>query len=195
MLTRTRLNQFAGLLLLLVPLAATAGQTPERFAISTRRIADALASAGLPVPVSQVEFLSEVSAASDHAVLQVVSTTNRGGGTAMVKLRCHDNHECLPFYVVIHRSAARFVNGEAGGTRLQLASERTPLVEDSSFPRVIRGGDPAILILENADYRIRVPVICLQNGARGQRIRVASKDHRRFFEGEVVGTGMLKGRL
>jgi flagella basal body P-ring formation protein FlgA len=40
-----------------------------------------------------------------------------------------------------------------------------------------------------------LPVICLQNGVRGQRIRVASKDHRRFFEGEVVGTGVLKGSL
>jgi len=195
MLTRTRLNQFAGLLLLFVPLAAPASQTPERFAISTRQIADALASVGLVVNVSQVEFLSDVSATSDHALLQVVSTANRTAGSAIVKLRCHDNHECLPFYVVVHGSKVRSLNGEAAGTRLQLASDRGPLVEDTSFPRVIRGGDSATLILENADFRIKVPVICLQTGMRGQRIRVASKDHRRFFEGEVIGTGMLKGSL
>ncbi len=195
MLTRTRRNQFAGLLLLFVPLAAIASQTPERFAISTRQIADALASAGLSANVSQVEFLSGVSATSDHARLRVVSTANRAAGAAIVKLRCHDNHECLPFYVVVHASTARSLNGEVGSARLRIASGQRPLIEDTSFPRVVRGGDPATLILENADSRIRVPVICLQNGARGQRIRVASKDHRRFFEGEVVGTGMLKGSL
>jgi flagella basal body P-ring formation protein FlgA len=195
MLTRTRLKNLAGVMLLLVPMAAAASQAPARFAISTRQIADALASAGLMVSVSQVEFLSAVSTASDHALLQVVSTANRAAGIAIVKLRCHDNHECLPFYVRVHSSSRQTQSYGTGGTRLQLASERESLVEDTSFPRMIRGGDPAILILESADSRISMPVVCLQNGTRGQRIRVTSKDHRRFFEGEVIGTGMLKGSL
>lgn len=187
MLNRTRLSQFAGLMLLLVPMAATASLPTQRFAISAGQIAEVLASSGLIVNVAQVEFLSEVSTTSDHAPLQVVSTATRAAGATIVKLRCHDNHECLPFYVLVHGSKA--------GAKIQLASDQEPLVETTSSPQVIRGGDPAILILENADYRIRVPVICLQNGARGQRIRVTSKDHRRFFEGEVVRAGMLKGRL
>jgi len=187
MLTGTRLNQFASLMLLFVPMAARASQPAQRFAISTRQIADALASAGFKVNSAQVDILYEVSAVSDHASLQVVSTANRAAGTAIVKLRCHDNHECLPFYVLVHASQA--------SPRLQLASDQEPMVEAVSLPRVVRGGDPATLILEGADFRIHVPVICLQNGVRGQKIRVASKDHRRFFEGEVVGTGMLRGRL
>lgn len=187
MLTRTCLDKFAGLMLLLVPMAAMASPPTQRFAISMSQIADALASAGLTVNVAQVEFLSEVNTVSDHAPLQVVSTANRAVGIAIVKLRCHDNHECLPFYVLVHASKTVSL--------AQPASERIPLVEDTSFPRVVRGGDPATLILENADFRIRMSVICLQNGSRGQKIRVASRDHRRFFEGEVVGTGMLKGSL
>jgi flagella basal body P-ring formation protein FlgA len=187
MLTRTRLNKFAGLMILLVPMAAMASPPSQRYAISPSQIADTLALAGLTVNVGQVELLSEVSTASDHAPLQVVSTGARAAGKTIVKIRCHDNHECLPFYIVVHTSQS--VSG------LQLASEKTALVEDTSFPRVVRGGDPAILILENGDSRIRMSVICLQNGSRGQKIRVASRDHRRFFEGEVVGTGMLKGSL
>jgi hypothetical protein len=174
-------------MLLFVPMAAAASQPSQRFAISTRQIADAMRSAGLVLNGAQMEFLSEVSTASDHPLLQVVSTAKRAAGSEIVKLRCHDNHECLPFYVLVHDSKAI--------TRLQLASGQRPLIEADSLPRVVRGGDSAILTLENADSRISLPVICLQNGVRGQRIRVASKDHRRFFEGEVVGTGVLKGSL
>ncbi|MGA8153907.1 MAG: flagella basal body P-ring formation protein FlgA [Terriglobales bacterium] len=194
MLIRTH-NKFAGLMLLLAPLLASASQNTERFAISTQQVAEALASAGLTARVGQVEILSEVSAASRHALLQVVGTANRAVGDAVVKLRCRDNQECLPFYVLVHASPAKLLNSGAGGTRLQPVSDQKPLDVNASFPRVVRGGDAATLILQDADYRISLPVVCLQDGARGQKIRVASKDHRRFFEGEVVGTGMLKGSL
>jgi len=195
MLTRTRLNKFAGLMLLMVPLVARASSPAQRFAISSQQIADALASSGLSATAAQVEFLSDVSAATDHALLQVVSTASRPAGAAIVKLRCHDNNQCLPFYVLVHAFKTALLNSQVAGPRLQLASGREPLLETTSFPRMVRGGDPAILVLESADSRIRMPVVCLQNGARGQRIRVASRDHRRFFEGEVVGAGLLKGSL
>ena len=58
---------------------------------------------------------------------------------------------------------------------------------------VIRGGDHATLILESPDFRMRFPVICLQSGVRGQRVRVASPDHKQFYEAEIVAPGMLKG--
>lgn len=187
MLTRTGLNKFAGLMLWWVPMAAMANTPAHRFPLSMGQIADALASAGLVVNVSQVEFLSTVNAASEQARLQVVNTASRAGGNTVVKLRCLDNHECLPFYVMVHASTTM--------SSVPPDSGKTPVIEDTSFPRVVRGGDFATLILESADYRISVPVICLQNGARGQTIRVASRDHRRFFEGEVIGSGMLRGRL
>jgi len=182
-----RLNKLAGLILLFLPLAATAGQSTPRFAISTQQIVDAMATAGLTANLTQIEFLSDVSANSDHAAIQVVSMARRGAGTAIVKLRCRDNQECLPFYVLIR--------GFKNTPRIQLAGDRQPVLETATLSQMIRGGDRATLILENADYRISMPVVCLQDGARGQKIRVASRDHRRFFEGEVIGTGMLKGRL
>src|SRR5271170_653659 len=120
MLTLTRLNKFAGVMLLFVPMAVMASQPTQRFAISPRQVVDALASAGLEVNVTQVEFLSEVSAVSDHASLQVVSTASRPAGNSMVKMRCHDNHECLPFYVLVHASKAI--------PRLQLTNEKIPLL-------------------------------------------------------------------
>jgi len=194
MLTRMRFNKLAGVVLLLVPLAAPATEATPRFAISTRQVMDALTTAGLNASPAQVEFLSAVSTASEDAQLHVVSMVNQAGGSAIVKLRCQDNHQCLPFYVSLRAPKARIVKSGAGGTGLQLASDQEP-IGPPTLPRVMRGGDSAILILESKDFRIRIPVVCLQDGTQGQRIRVTSKDHRRFFEGEVVGTGMLKGSL
>jgi hypothetical protein len=178
--------QLAASILLFVQLAAAAGQSAKPRLISAQRVADALDSAGLTVKAEQIEFLSEVSVSSNPSTLQVVSTTSNGS-TEVVRLRCRDNHECLPFYVLVH--------GSAGVRTTQRRQESGATAESTVFPAVIRGGDRAVLILENADYRIRVPVICLQDGARGQKIRVASKDRKRFFEGEVVSAGLLKGSL
>jgi len=187
MLKQARLTKFTSLILLLAPMAATASQPNRRFTISSQQIVDAMATAGLTTNLAEIEFLSEVSTTSNHAALQVVSTARRGTGGAIVKLRCHANGECLPFYVFVHNFTIR--------PGVQPVKAQQPAVETASFSQIVRGGDRATLILENANYRISMPVVCLQDGARGQKIRVASRDHRRFFEGEVIGTGMLKGSL
>jgi len=194
MLTRMCLNKFAGLILLLVPLAAPASQATQRFAVSTQQVMDALTTAGLSASPAQVEFLSTVNTTSDDVQLHVVNTVNQADGSATVKLRCQNNHQCLPFYVLLRASKARSVKSGAGNPGLQLASDHE-LIAPPDLPRVMRAGDAAILTLENKDFRIRIPVVCLQDGTQGERIRVASKDHRRFFEGEIVGTGVLKGSL
>jgi len=170
----------------MAPLAAMASAPTERFTVSTVQVQDALVAAGLKVRAAQIEFLSEVRTASDHAALEVVNTSKRANA-AMVKMRCRDSRQCLPFYVLVHQPQA--------GAKVDPAGGPASLADATPFPRLMRSGDPAILILENADYRISLPVVCLQNGTRGQRIRVASKDHRRFFEGEIVGSGVLKGNL
>jgi len=69
------------------------------------------------------------------------------------------------------------------------------VVKASSLQNVIRGGDHATLILESPDSRMRLPVICLQSGVLGQRIRVASPDRKQYYEAEIVSPGMLKGNL
>lgn len=193
--SRTILNKLVGLaVLFLLPVAVAAGETVNqaRVAISPERVADAMASAGLTADRTQVEFLSEVTAKADSSSLQVVSVSRTLSGTVGVKLRCRENSDCLPFYVLVHNLIP------SGFSPIPPRAE--PLVgrRKEALARAIpdiRGGDHATLIIENADLRISLPVICMQNGVRGQRIRVASKDHWHFFEGEVVAAGMLRGNL
>jgi hypothetical protein len=168
-------------------LPAAMGQADSARSISTQRVADAMAAAGIVVNLDQIELLSGISGTRENASVRVVSVADQAGGSLKVKLRCEDNQECLPFYVLVHGLDA--VN--AGPT----ITRAVPVVKASSPQNVIRGGDRATLILESPDSRMSLPVICLQSGVRGQTIRVASPDHRQLFNAEVIAPGILKGSL
>jgi hypothetical protein len=167
---------------------STSQAAVARIAISTARIVDAMASAGIAVSPDRIEVLSGANSATEHATMRVVSVSHGNAGTLQVKLRCQDNHECLPFYVVVHG-----VDGKAGGAKVRAVPGATasPLQDQD----IVRGGDHATLILESPDSRMSFPVVCLQSGARGQKVRVSSPDRKRFYDAEVVAAGIVKGRL
>jgi hypothetical protein len=157
-----------------------------RFAISTERVVYAMASAGIDVSPDQIEILSQVHSSTQSAPMTVVSVSKGGVGTGTIKarLRC-DHHECLPFYVLVH-----------GFDR---TSDKIPGIQSApgpsadKLPSVVRGGDHATLVLQSPDSQMSFPVVCLQSGMPGQKIRVASLDHRRYYDAEIVTAGMLKG--
>lgn len=159
-----------------------------RSIISTGPVMLALTRAGMAVNSSQIELLAGAGSTKESASVRVVSMSGSAGGTMKVKLRCQDNQECLPFYVLVHG-----LNGASATRGMQAVK---PSVQAASVqPSMVRSGDHATLLLESADSRMRLPVICLQGGARGQKIRVSSLDHRQFFDAEIVASGVLKGIL
>jgi flagella basal body P-ring formation protein FlgA len=182
------IRKIAWLLLVTVALVpfTTAQTIVARDVISARRVAEVMVSAGVSVKTDQIDLLGAVRV-SDSAGLRVVSVTDRSAGTVKVKLRCQNNRECLPFYVLVH--------GVETPAAVATKPDTVPVAKASTPKNVIRGGDHATLILESADARINLPVICLQSGMLGQKVRVTSADHRQFFDAEVVGTGKLKGKL
>jgi hypothetical protein len=158
-----------------------------RTAASVQRVAGAMASAGIAVNPNQIELLSGTNSTRESASVRVVSVSNGTGGIVKVKLRCQDNLDCLPFYVLVHGVD----EAKMGSAQVRALSG----VVAGSPQSIIRGGDRATLVLESPDSRMTLPVICLQSGVRGQRIRVTSPDHRQFYDAEVVATGILKGSL
>jgi hypothetical protein len=158
-----------------------------RSVVSTRQVVDAMAAVGIAVNLNQIDILSGSSGTRENANMRVVSVTTQNVGGLKVKLRCQDNQECLPFYVLVH--------GLNGANLSSTIARSTPVTKASSPQNVIRGGDRATLILESPDSRMSLPVICLQGGVRGQTIRVASPDHRQLFNAEVIAPGILKGSL
>jgi hypothetical protein len=166
------------------------GQNAQRAFITEERVAQAITSTGIPVLPAQIEFLSEFRATTADAALQVVAISPASSRGARVQLRCQDRRECLPFYVLVHG-----MEGSNGSkARLQLASLNGQ-TQNTLSTELVHGGDHATLILEAADSRIRMPVICLQSGLRGETIRVRSNDGKRIYRAEVVRANLLKGSL
>jgi len=187
--TRKSLRSAVGAFCLAVSSLAGAAN-PTGYPIGTERVAAALTAHGLPVKTSQIQFLSEVRTADQDAPLQVVSVSDATPGSSKVRLRCRNSGECLPFYVLIPS-----LNPEKRSLASLLPGGGSPVIKASSVQYLMRRGDLATLYLENLNSRIQLPVICLENGERGQKIKVTSKDHRLFFEGEIVASGVLRGTL
>jgi hypothetical protein len=196
MLKKKSVNQFAWAALAFVSVmpAAMSQAGAARSQRSVQRVVDAMGLAGLVVGSDQVEFLAGI--ASPGETVRVVSVSDSRAGTVKVKLRCLDSHECLPFYVLVH---GVLVHGVLVPSldKVNVGGEKhaVPIEKATSLQNIIRGGDRATLTLETQDSRMSFPVICLQSGVRGQRVRAASPDHRQFFDAEVVAPGMLRGSL
>jgi hypothetical protein len=125
-----------------------------------------MALAGVAVNPNQIEFLSGVAPSNleESTTVRVLSVTNSLAGDSKVKLRCRDNHECLPFYVLVRMPGSNESEPSAEVHTVPTA----PAVAVSAPQSVVRGGDHATLILESSDSRMSLPVICLQSGVRGQ---------------------------
>jgi len=186
MLRKKSRNRLLGFVLTFATAVAMGQTGATRTVMSTQRVAGAMASAGIVVESGQIDLLSGVSTTRADASVQVVSVAHQAGGTVKVKLRCSDNHDCLPFYVLVHGIDGVDATPKMGGG--------VP-VATASANNIIRGGDHAILILETPDSWMRFPVVCLQGGVVGQKIRAASPDRKQFYDAEVVGAGLLKGKL
>ena len=185
MLTRLCPNRLEWLLLFLPMTVVLAAASDQGFRISARPVAQAIRSGGSSVEESEIQFLTNVRASVRNPSITVVSIHEGLSGSQKVKLRCRTNSECLPFYVLVQ-------SAQAGRVESAKPAEPAATAKETALPQLVRKGDPAMLVLENADLRIRVPVVCMEGGARGQKIRLTSQDHRQFYRGEVIAAGLLK---
>lgn len=194
MRTGANLQSLVSWLLLAVSIPSAIAQPEARFAISPQRVVEALTSAGVPATSAQVRFLSPVSSTLENSDLDVVNVSTWTGNRTKVELRCHDHRACLPFYVLLSHAGTAEARGAASTSSSASPRSGGP-VSIPAAPAVISNGDSATLVFENAAIRITMPVICLESGSRGQKIRVVSTDRKRFFKAEVVQAGLLKATL
>ena len=172
---------------------ASAAPASERFAISPNRVSQALQQAGVSAKSAQVEFLSPVSSIGEYPRLVVVNVAQWRNGNLKALLRCQNHRECLPFYVVLRdqqmvEGSRNFLNAAPTDARVKQKTRNK-----STGKLLVRGGQPAMLILRNQNLRITLPVICLENGERGEIIRLSSPDRKQKYAGEVVQAGLLEG--
>jgi len=196
--------------------AAVAQSAPQRSPIDQSQIAAAMGRAMLRAEGEAVSFATPMTASVANATIEVDSVSSIKPHSIRLRLVCSDRSECLPFFATATypdsvdvaklvsgrtRPAGARVDADAGHGALQSpstgASElshvgQAPVSEGSP---ILRAGAPATLELDAERIHIRIEVICLQSGAAGNRIRVASRDRKQTYVAEVVAPALLKGEF
>jgi hypothetical protein len=171
-------------------------QSRNRFVLTAAQVVLAVSASGMQTTAEHVSFLTRVVATEPEPVLDVLSVETLGKGPlaeqsdvrVRVKLACHIQGECLPFYAIVSSppSTAASANIKAsptlGNTVWYAHSEIT-----------MRAGTHATLIMDDQRSHIQVAVVSLENGIVGHRIHVASPDHKQTYVGEVVNARLLRG--
>jgi hypothetical protein len=139
-----------------------------------------------------VTLLTDVVATSNAPRLKVRSMEKSGDHRLMVRFECENSEDCLPFYARIG----------FGGEHESQPSSSSLEIQSHDFGGgghlkavEMRVGSPATLLLDSARVHVSLAVVCLENGAVGQKIRVATGDRQRVFLAEVVSDKVLKGSL
>ena len=119
------------------------------------------------------------------------------------RLFLRNEEPSLPFYAVL-RLPPGISAGEVKAKRdcmmQSLSAGKTDLESSRPAQRrkrerkpvLVRAGRQATLRSETPGFRMQLPVIPLQHGTRGQKIRVRNPATRRIFVGIVVGTDLVR---
>jgi len=182
---KRKLAGLAALLLLNTGALSGVAAAKEWLAIQTEEIAGALVASGMGVTADQVEPLCTVRATHANPRLTVVNVAPLEEGVIRARLQCESTDVCLPFYVVVH--------GQKSG-QVKTASIATPS-QVKPEDMLVRSGRAATLVFEGQNMRMTLPVVCLQSGARGQRVRVMSKDRKKIYLARVTGEGIVSTAL
>jgi hypothetical protein len=160
------------------------------YAIRPERVAGAMAGMGMQVSASQLSMLTDAVASTADPQLKVQSVQRWPGDRVMVRMECANREECLPFFVSVRM-------GKSDNDQQAMANVAMTADMNNRRPvaMAVRAGAPATLYLDGEHIHIRVAVVCMQSGAIGQTIRAEGSDHQQAYTAQVVGNGVLKGRL
>jgi hypothetical protein len=171
-------------------MACPAAPLQAHVSITTVQIAAAISGAGMQISADQVNLLSDVVATTPLPVLVVESMQPWGDRRMKVRLSCAASEHCLPFIVMVRL-------GQQGGSQPAIAAASAEVLRAGTDSKsyVVRAGAPATLLLDGGHVHIRIAVVCLENGAAGQTIRVASKDRRQTYMAKVIDQSVLRASL
>jgi len=167
-----------------------AAERPSRLVITVEQIAEALRASGVRATTQEIEPLCTVTAAQVNPRLKVVKVEPFDGNSVKVRLQCERTSICLPFYVVLRWQTHDGLRDSMSSWQ-QAAGQRRVKPEEI----LVRSGNSATLVFESPNMRMTLPVTCLQNGARGQRVRVISKDRKKIYMARVTGPGLVSSVL
>jgi hypothetical protein len=172
-------------------------QPRQHFALTVRQVAQTLSDKGIRTTEDEVSLLAKVVATEPNPALDILSVDpladksidERAETRSRVRMACHLPGRCLPFYAIVKWPEGAVEHAGASSTA-SIASGLQTLKRSGVF--TIRSGEYATLVMDDERAHIRVSVVSLENGVIGQKIRVASPDHKQKYVAEVVSASLLK---
>ena len=165
---------------------------PATYPVKADQVAASANKMGLEISPGQVTMLTDVVTTTTTPSLKVRSIERQDKQGMLVRMECESRDQCLPFIVSIRADSANDMPVIPSSRSLAVLG--TPSRSVSPQP-VIRTGSPVTLLLDSDRVHIRIPVVCLENGATGQTIRVKSKDHHLIYTAQVIDGTLVKGKL
>lgn len=168
----------------------------EHFEITPLEVAQTLSSRGIKLANLNVSLLAKVVANDPNPELDVLSVEPLGlrravehsASSYMVKLGCHTDGMCLPFYAIASLNQGT-AGSQSGSPIATLAPTISSLKPNAAV--TIKAGTHAMLVMHDGDAQIEVAVVSLENGVVGHMIHVASPDRKQVYLAEVVSATLL----
>ena len=163
------------------------------FPITAEQVSAATARSGLHATAAQITLPGSIVSTTKTPVLRVESIQRMADHSMAVRMECGDASECLPFYVKIQLGE----NGEKAAVPNSMGQPHLVETEPrfSQKAPLIRAGEQVTLELDGEHVRICVPVISIENGRLGEKIRVRGATNHQIYRAEVTDPATLKGRF
>ncbi len=179
---------------LLLPAMDVAAASEPAF-ITTDGVVKAMQARQLPVDGVHVDLAAHISATVELPVLEIQSAVLLNPHSARLRVGCQVHSECMAFYAsaqwpatsqpistaMLAASVGRPVPGAGGGAVKAVSA--------------LRPGSHAVLLIDQDRIHIRLPVICVQGGAAGDKVKVTTANRQQLFEAVILNNEELKGTL
>lgn len=195
-------------LALVLPMAASLAFAQQRkgmdYPITEAAVASLLRANGADVASSQVHLPMQLTATTAEPHLEIIATRRVANHEVDLEIHCQTAGECLPFDALVDIGAeSKFAAGVYAGVSSGRPApqhsardlpERPGLPDDSTASsESLRVGMHAVLVIVDGPMRIHLPVIAMDSGAKGTRIRVCTLDRKKIFDALVVDGGTVQG--
>lgn len=177
----------------LLPLFSSAQTASVRVPLSMATVVQALHSAGVEANESQIKLPFRVETSSADPILVVTGAEVLPEARLRVRLACSEPHDCLPFFATLQCSDDNAAETDQLSLSRSSFIPRQP-IRNAVIP-ALRAGDHAMLLLEDKQMEITLPVLSIDSGKVGSTVRVSSLDRKRTFLATIVSAQVVRGTL
>ena len=183
----------------LAVIPAAHAQAP-RFSVTSEQVVAAMRGHAWSTEGVQVTLPAAMTAAVANPKLGVEKASMLTAHEARLRIVCRVPAACLPFFATaVWPESMESVlppppGRSADEAKRKRAEQPSTNANESSAGR-LRAGASVTLLLDGERVHIQMQAVCLQGGATGDKVRVATRDRRQTYAAEIVSSSVLRGSL